>query len=274
LDYPELVVILADNGSTDGSLALARKRSPGLRVIENEENLGFAAGNNRAIQQALCEGADYVVLLNNDALAGDHKLVTKLVDFARSRRVGPVSPVVLYTDTDIVWMAGARVDYLLGRMRYIGKGKRYSEFSSRSPYITEFVQGCCMLLSRELLEEVGLLDEDYFFFFEDTDYCLRAAAAGLPSYVVPEAFAYHGKSASSGKAGKDSISQFQAYQVGRSSMIFAGKRLSGARRASFTAAQCSFTLGYVAVRSRSVMAIREYVKGILDGFRSVHAKTS
>ncbi len=274
LDYPELVIMLADNGSTDGSLARVRKLFPGVRVIENGENLGFSAGNNRAIRQALSERADYVILLNNDALAGDDKLVTKLVDFARSKQVGPVSPVVLYTGTDIVWMAGARVDYLMGRIRHTGIGKRYEEFSSLNPYATTYVSGCCMMLSRELLKEVGLLDEDFFFLVEDIDYCFRSAAAGRPSYIVPSALVYHRKSASSGAAGKDSVSRFQAYQLGRSSMIFAGKRLSGARRASFTAAQWSFTLAYVAVKSRSPIAVREYVKGLLDGRRVVRAKNA
>lgn len=185
-----------------------------------------------------------------------------------------MSPVVLYTGTDVVWMAGASVDYLLGRIRHAGIGMCYENFSSLIPYETRYVAGCCMMLSRELLEQVGLLDKDYFFFFEDADYCFRAAAAGRPSFVVPGAFVYHRKSASSGPVGKDSISRFQAYQMGRSSMVFAGKRLSGARKASFTAAQWSFTVAYVAIKSRSAIAVREYMKGLLHGFRVVRAKNA
>lgn len=251
---------------------MARERFPGVAIIENGENLGFAAGNNRAISYALTEGAEYVMLLNSDAIAADESLVTKLVDFERSNHAGPVSPVVLYTGTDTVWMAGAGVDYLLGRNRHRGIGKHYGDFSSLAPYTTVYVSGCCMMLSRALLEGVGLPDEDYFFFYEDVDYCLRAAAAAWPSYVVPNAFVYHQKSASSGTVGKDTVSRFQAYQLGRSSMIFARKRLSGSRKRSFTAAQWSFTLAYVAVKSRSAGAVREYLKRLVDGCRADAAK--
>lgn len=273
-NYPELAVLLADNGSSDGSVVAVKECFPEVRVIENGENLGFAAGNNRAISLALSEGADYVMLLNNDAIAADQELVTKLVDFERSNHTGPVSPVVLYTGTDTVWMGGARVDYLLGRIRHLGIGKSYADFSSLTPYPAQYVSGCCMLLSRALLEELGLLDEDYFFFYEDVDYCFRAAAAGKPSYVVPGAFVHHRKSASSGTAGKNGVSQFRAYHMGRSAMIFAGKRLSGNRRLSFTVAQWTFTLAYVAVMSRSAAAVRDYFKGMRDGFREARANAT
>ena len=268
LSYPRLTVLLADNGSTDGSAVLVAERFPEVHVSENRENLGYAAGNNPAIRFAMSKGADYVVLLNNDTVIDDDEMITSLIDFERSRRAGPVSPRIDYMGTETVWMVGARLTFLTGRSYHLGKGKRSSDFSSCAPYEVQYVTGCCMLLSRHLLEEVGLLDEDYFFYYEDADYCFRAAAAGRPSYVVPGSVVHHRKSASSGTVGTDRVSRFQAYHMGRGSMIFAGKRLSGARKASFKLAQWTLTLAYVAVMSRSSRAVGEYVRGLRDGLRT------
>src|SRR5262245_37473647 len=111
LEYPNVTVTVVDNGSTDGSPALIRARYPDVTLIENGRNLGFAAGNNVGIDLAMRDGADYVMLLNNDTeVAPD--MVDDLIAVAESdSSIGIVGPKILYYDLpDTIWSAGGTID--------------------------------------------------------------------------------------------------------------------------------------------------------------------
>lgn len=178
MDFPNFQVILVDNGSQDGSLEMAKKKFPDIIFLQNTENLGFSKGNNVGIRYALGKNADYVLLLNNDTLV-DKNLLSCLVENAqKNSKLGILSPLIFGADGKEVWFSGGRIDWL--RMRTIHRRDIFSQHLRKSKFIT----GCAMFVKRDVFERIGLLDEDFFLYWEDADFCFRARKAGFETAVV------------------------------------------------------------------------------------------
>jgi hypothetical protein len=191
--------ICVDNGSVDGSAEAIAEAFPDVELIENGENLGFAGGNNVGIRRALERGADWVWLVNNDAVA-EPEAPEALADAARARPdAGVLACKVFFAEPrNVVWYAGASVHLLLG---YSGRQHGYGERDDGRFELMRDVDratGAAMAVSRGAIERVGLFDEDLFAYVEDVDWCLRIRAAGFAVVFVPAARLWHRVSASTG----------------------------------------------------------------------------
>jgi GT2 family glycosyltransferase len=188
--------ICVDNGSTDGSDAEVERRFPGVELIRLGENRGFAGGSNAGIERALARGADWVLLLNNDAVA-ERGFAEALERAAAARPdAGILACKVLFEDGRTVMYAGASFNAWLGysgRRAGFGGPDRSHELRD-----VERADGAAMALSRALLERVGLLDERLFAYVEDVDLSLRARGHGFAVVFVPDAVVRHKGSASTG----------------------------------------------------------------------------
>lgn len=194
--------ICVDHGSTDGSAAAVRARFPDVELLETGVNLGFAGGHNVGIRRALERGADWVLLLNNDAVA-DTGLPAALAAAAAARPdAGVLAAKVLAADRpDTIEYAGARFSSLLG---YSGRPTGYGERDDgRFDELrdVERAAGTAMAVSAEAVARAGLLDETLFAYVEDVEWCLRIRAAGLAVVFVPAARVWHRGSASTGGPG-------------------------------------------------------------------------
>ncbi len=194
-----LGVVCVDNGSTDGSQQAVREAFPQVTLIEAGANLGYAAGNNLGLRHALDAGADWMMLVNNDATVAPD-VVAGFERAARAYpRAGILAGKVFFADRpQTIWFAGQRVGELLGysgRPRGYGRddGPRYSRIAPTGRAV-----GALMAVSREMVEAVGLLDEDLFAYVEDIDWALRARSAGYETVFAPDARAWHRVSASTG----------------------------------------------------------------------------
>ncbi len=171
LTFENREVVVIDNGSTDDSADTIRASLPGVTLVRNPRNLGFAAGNNVGVRRALARGSDYVWLLNSDTVVEPASL-DALVALAESDpRVGIVGSVLRSADgseTVEAWGGGVLHPRLAHAVR------RTRPFTASWPWVS----GASMLIRAELLASVGLLDERYFFFIEDVDLCYRAVRAG------------------------------------------------------------------------------------------------
>lgn len=201
LEYPNFEVVLVDNGSTDGSAPLIKAKYPNLFVILNRNNVGYGKANNLGIEYALRNGANYVWLLNNDAISDPGALSTMVRVAEEDPKIGILGSKIYYAnDPGRIWFAGAGIDWPRGLSSHIGINE-----TDRGQYDTlrrvERVAGCSMLVRREVCEQVGLFDENYFLFVEEIDWCVRARKQGFSCVLVPSSIVYHKGSVSVSKIG-------------------------------------------------------------------------
>ncbi len=188
----DIETICVDNGSADGSDAVVAERFPSVELIHTGVNLGFAGGNNAGIRRALDRGADWVLLLNNDAVA-EPGLAAALAAAAVARPdAGLLACTILDEDGRTVQYAGARFNARLG---YSG---RVATSGSDTVRDVDRADGAALAVSRTAVEHAGLLDETLFLYVEDVEWSLRVRRAGFAVVLVPGARVRHKGSAASG----------------------------------------------------------------------------
>lgn len=268
LDYENYEVIVVDNASNDDSYLRLKSEFPEHVLLKSPYNLGFAGGNNIGIMQALSNGADYILLLNNDTVIGDKKLLHKLISFAGNKsNIGLISPLVLYYNTEKIWFAGGKINSLTGFCRHIKKGRSKNVIRRACPYYVDYLSGCFLLVKREVFEKIGLLDEVYFLYYEDVDLCCRAKKVGYSCCLFPDTWVYHKKSATAGLVGKNKLSELQSYYFSRNALIFAKKNLKGWRRITFIMAQFTIRFLYNLILVSSLKSARNYFRGLYEGIK-------
>jgi GT2 family glycosyltransferase len=196
---PPIRVVCVDNGSTDGSAEAVRERHPDVHLIENEANLGYSGGNNVGLRWALAQGAQWVVLVNNDAVVAEDAFAGFAEVAAEHPHAGALAGKLYLADRpDRIWFAGQRYLSWLGYSgRARGLGRRDAERYRRvTP--TDRAAGALMAVSRPAIERVGLLADDLFAYVEDVDWSLRIRRAGFEVLFAPGARAWHGVAASTG----------------------------------------------------------------------------
>jgi hypothetical protein len=222
VSYPNVLTIVVDNNSQDGSVEAIQSAFPEVLILSLPRNLRFAGGNNAGMRKALEQGADLVLLLNNDTLI-DAECVTALVERMHTdHSCGMVAPKIYYADDpQRIWFAGGAISFWSGTMRHIGireiDAGQYD--TSRS---IDYASGCCMLTRREVIEGVGMLDESYFMYTEDADWCMRVRLAGYSIVYEPRAKVWHRLSISSG----GHLSWFKMKNKALSNMRFFGRYAS------------------------------------------------
>ncbi|MFH1825931.1 MAG: glycosyltransferase family 2 protein [bacterium] len=174
-------IIVVDNASTDGSPAIVKEKFPEVLLQENQENLGFAKANNLGLKT--CR-ARYALLLNNDTVVKDAAL-DKLVEFMDQHpEIGACGPKLLNSNGSVQHQGG-----LLAKKFWL----------SREPVSVNFVIGAALLVKKEVIEKVGLLDENLYFYNEDLDWCASIKKTGFKIFFVPQAeIIHHGGKSSQG----------------------------------------------------------------------------
>ncbi len=234
----ELRTVIVDNGSTDGSVEKLNAKKANVKweieVIETGKNLGFAAGNNIGIKYAMEHGADYVVLLNNDTEIHANLIEGLLKTFEENPKAGAVSPKIYfakgfefhkdrYSASDlgkVIWYAGGRLDWnnIYGSNHGVDEVDKGQFEKARE---TDFATGCCMILPRSVIEKVGMLDEKYYLYMEDADWCQRINNAGYKVFYSPCGHLWHKVSQSSGIG-----SELNDYFITRNRLLFGIKYAS------------------------------------------------
>lgn len=183
-DYPNFEILVVDNAQQPGLGDILQRDFPEVYLLRNPENLGYAAGNNRGIGWALEQGAQWVLLLNDDiTLEPDTcRLLVELA--AQDLRVAAAGGKVRPKDQPgKLWAAGEAFE----RQQPVVEDK--GQFNT--PQAVRYVAGCCILLSRIALAKIGLFDELYFMLAEEKDWCQRAIRAGFSIRYHPQAVAWH-----------------------------------------------------------------------------------
>jgi GT2 family glycosyltransferase len=216
---PTLLLVI-DNGTRALDATAVAAAAPGAVLLALRENRGFAGGSNEGIRRALAQGASSVLLLNNDATVAPDCLA-ELVRVADAEPdVAAVGAKVLRADApDVLWAAWERVTWRAALVEQVGRGAPDGPAYSAVRAV-DAVPGCAMLLTRRALERVGLLDETFFAYHEDVDWCVRARAAGFRVLFAPGARVFHRGEGSLADRGRANPAR---YLSARNTILFARK---------------------------------------------------
>jgi GT2 family glycosyltransferase len=195
---PPLEVIVVDNASSDGSVEIVRREAPRAELIVNERNLLFAGGNNVGLRRAIERGGRLFLLLNNDTEV-DSSFAARLVEaLGRDASAGIVGPKIFYDDDPKrIWYGGGGFYPLVWIPKHDHIRRIDGSYPERGGR-TDWVSGCAMLIRKEVIDAIGLLDPSYRIYCEDVDFCLRAREAGWECLYEPLAHVRHKVSSSSG----------------------------------------------------------------------------
>jgi GT2 family glycosyltransferase len=217
--YDNYLVVVVDNGSLDNSVSVIKKKYGQVTVIENKENLGFAAAVNQGIKFSINEGCDYVLLLNNDTKVAPDFL-DKMLEVFKEEKVGIVGAKIYYYDEpDKIWFAGGRF------IKWRASGQHVNWMGGDKPELrgavdSDFITGCAMLIKKEVFDDIGFFYEPYFLTVEDLDFCYQAKRNGWQIKVALDAKIWHKVSFS--RQGEFSFSN--GYYGTRNRLYFAFRR--------------------------------------------------
>lgn len=272
---PEQIVVV-DNASTDGSPDLIRGRYPQTVVIRNDSNLGFAEGNNVGLRYLLEHAFDLILVLNNDTIV-DPDCLREL------KRVAEAEPAAAYGATIYELSAPGRIWYGGGSISPLTLDARHETAPAvidSTPRPTDFITGCCLMLRSDALRNIGLFDKDFFAYYEDVDWALRAKASGERLLHVPSATVRHDVSYSFRRVGaRDERAAYYSwtkspplvlYLSYRNRLLLARKHSSGTLQRGLVVlrrlVRAALHTGMLLMAGRSQQA-SAVVEGTMDGLR-------
>ncbi len=227
----EVTVYVVDNASSDGSMAVLEERYEGntdLRCIYLDDNYGFSYANNAGIKKAMEQGCDVVFLLNNDTEICTDTL-QRLLESNRRHPNCVIAPKIYYSDNrKVIWSAGGASSRIVKKVRHIGLNCEDKGQFDEEKRIT-FATGCALWIPVAIIQKAGLLDERFFLYYEDTEFCFRLGKYNVDIYYCPDAIVYHKVGASS----KGADSPLCAYYISRNWLLCARKYMSGSRYVVF-----------------------------------------
>ena len=190
-NYSDYEVIVIDNNSRDNSSELIEEKFPQVKLIRNEKNLGFTGGTNAGIKESKGE---LIFLLNDDTIIDPNLLDILIEELESSPQVGIVGPKIYFAgESNKIWFAGGKINWLKGETFHLNK--RESKLEDDTKKEVDFITGCALMIKREVVDKIGLLDKKFFAYYEDADWAQKAKKAGYSVIYVPFGGVWHIKSA-------------------------------------------------------------------------------
>ncbi len=219
ISYKEIEIIVVDNCSQEDPSIIIEKY-PHVNLIKSSKNLGFAGGNNLGLKFALGE---YILFINNDVEVQADFLEPLIAKLKSDSSIAAVSPKIkYYHNSDTIQYAGSYpVNPFTLRNGHIGCGEK-DNGQYEQPRITSYAHGACMLVSKRAIEQIGKMDEQFFLYYEEQDWCERINKNGFTIYFIPQSVVFHKESISTGKN-----SVLKTYYLNRNRILFARKNFSG-----------------------------------------------
>lgn len=219
INYPNFDIFIVNNGemSTELSDQLDSINNNIKKIIHNETNLGFARANNIGIKEAIISKADYILLLNDDTVVSPDFL-NFLVDVAeKNSDIGILGPkIYLFDEPERTWFAGAILKRETCQLLDPRSAENDVYATDHKVLDSDYVTGCSLLIKRQIIDQIGLLDERFFLYWEDVDWGLRVKKAKLKNAVIPSSKIWHKVSVSSGGPN----SALKVYHKIRSQLLF------------------------------------------------------
>ena len=261
--YKNIKIYFIDNSDNFNSQKIINKYINGFRLINYEyiksnENYGVAKGNNIGISNALIDGCDSIILLNNDIEFYDPEIFEKIVLLSNNHDI--IFTKILYFNTNIIWYSGGYISRIFGNGIHKDINKADDNISKNVEY-TEYGPTCFVLINAKVFNRIGLMDEKYFVYYDDLDFISRANKAKITSIYDPSLRIYHNVSSSTG-GGR---SLFSLFYNSRNSIYYIKKNFNGFNKylilLSYTLARLSQSI-FLTAKQRSTI-----IKGLFDGYK-------
>lgn len=259
----DFVLYLVDNASKDRTLEIVRQCSElSIVVIANAENLGVAEGNNQGIRAALADDCECVLLLNNDTTFPPDFLTELYDGLDRFHCEMTTCKMYFHNEPDRIWCAGGRFRPLLGYdNRHAGEGERdMGQFDDPRPI--DYTPSCCLMVRRNVFDQIGLMDSRYFCYSDDSDFLYRCLQRNIPLWYIPEARLWHKVSSLTGN-----MSDFTVRYMTRNRIYFVRKHFPyWLALLWYGQAQFRTTVAFLALHiNSSTMALR--LRSARDGWK-------
>jgi len=242
-----------------------------LTIIMNDQNFGFAEGCNTGIRFALCESANFLLLLNNDTVVAP-EFLDELIELAElDPFCGFVGPKVYFYDyggrNNVINSVGGRLTIRKGATRQIGFGQ-IDEGQFDEPIDLDYIEGSCLLTRAEVIRDIGLLDPAYFAYWEETDWCIRGRKAGYKAIYAPKSKIWH-------KVAASNIGLKNEYYRTRNTFWFLKKHASRGQYTSFILYFFLFrvwSFTFFLLLNEDLEKLTCFLKGVFDGIRMTQNK--
>lgn len=263
--YKDFTLYLIDNNSPDKSLIIARnlakKVSFSCVFIPEKENWGVAKGNNIGIKAALDDQCQYILLSNNDVVLNNSNTIETLVNKMDTTHVDILCPkIYYYTDPTLVWAAGGDFINSDTTTKHFGSKKKDEGQFDEEMYI-RYTPTCFVLIRRDVFNKIGIMDERYFVYYDDSDFMYRAINHDLKILYTPATSLLHNESSSTG-----SQSPFQIYYMERNRLIFTKKHRPN-KIFWFLVLQRFFAFSLKHIWTMPKVLWKAELSGIIDGIK-------
>jgi len=259
LKYSNHEIIVVDNSSTDGSYEKLKREFSTYNIIKCNENLGYASGNNLGIKYALKNNAEYICILNNDVIV-ESDFLDKIIEIMEEHKeIGVAGPCICkYNNKNIIQAMGAKINLYTGLTQGKYKNYKYNEIPKENSFV-DYLGGACFVCRRDVFEDIGLIPENYFLFFEETEFCYRASAKGYKLLCVYDSKIYH--------KGSSTISKYSGlsyYFLNRNRVIFIKRNANMLEKTVFSIYIFIEVIGRIIIRREPFSLI----KNIIHGFKA------
>jgi len=256
IKYPHIIIVV-DNCSTDESYRqLSERLAPNIILLQTRTNLGYAGGNNVGIDYALKDGCLFICVLNNDTLIQEDFLTPCIEVLNRDPNIGFVGPTLIDYRTGLVQSTGGNVNLKRGLASQINNNKRYEDVPK---YVKcDYICGACIICNKKTIEKVGYIPESYFLFFEETEWCYRAAKYGLINICLGDTKIVHKGSVSINKT-----EGLNGYLMCRNRVAFVRRNLDSRVMAYlfYTSLIWKNIIRFMLGRNDAIMNIKAYYDG-------------
>jgi GT2 family glycosyltransferase len=253
ISYPNIEILVIDNASSENP-DIIKNRYPEVNLIKSNKNLGFAGGNNLGFMAAK---GDYIMMINNDTEVHPDFLQPLVSKMQTDPLVGAVSSKLIYYNTaSIIQYAGSSpINTFTGRSYFIGS-KQQDKGQYDTCSLTHYAHGAAMMISRKVLEEVGLMADLYFLYYEELDFCERIKKAGYHIWFVGNSVVYHKESMSVGKH-----NPLKTYYLTRNRLVFMRRNFDAPSIMIFM-----LFFAFASVPKNTILYIKNRQFGLLKAF--------
>lgn len=253
-------IVIVDNASTNDSVSKLNNILSPIEIIVSSENRGYAHGNNIGIKYAEQAGYEYICILNNDTIIDADFIETCKNELKNNSQAAFVSPALVeYKDNNLIQSTGGDIFINKGIVTLKNHGARRVELLPKIE--SDYIGGACIMFRTSILKSVGYIPENYFLFFEETEWCYKAQKIGYKNICLTDSYIYH-----KGSVSIKSVSGLQEYLMARNRVVFVRRNIDSRIRYYCFLVYLFLQQGYhfLLRKSNAKKKIKYYLDGVFN----------